>query len=123
MDKRRLDEFKRQLETRAQELRAELNRTEQDGRTSDVGDIAQDIGDRASSSYQKEFLFTRSTNVRSMLQMVDNALGRIHEGNFGECISCGRDIEDKRLDAVPWTRHCRDCQEKLEQGQLENTGT
>jgi RNA polymerase-binding transcription factor DksA len=36
-----------------------------------------------------------------------------------ECISCGKEINPKRLEAVPWTRHCIECQEKLEQGILE----
>jgi DnaK suppressor protein len=53
--------------------------------------------------------------------MVDGALARIREGNFGECISCGKEINAKRLEAVPWTRHCIECQEKLEQGLLEET--
>lgn len=122
MDKRRLETFKQKLEERQRELRAELNRTEEDGRTVDQGDTAQDIADRASSSYQKEFLFSRSTNVRQMLQMVDSALIRIREGIFGECASCGNAIEAKRIEAVPWARHCLSCQEKQEQGALgQNT--
>jgi DnaK suppressor protein len=118
MKKKKLDAFKKRLETRQQELRRMVTRTEQDGRTVDE-DSAQDIADRAASSYTKEFLFHQSNNDRQLLQMVENALSRIREGTFGECISCGKDINAKRLDAVPWTRHCIECQEKLEQGQLE----
>jgi DnaK suppressor protein len=118
MEKKKLDAFKKRLETRQQELRRMVTRTEQDGRTVDE-DSAQDIADRAASSYTKEFLFHQSNNDRQLLQMVENALSRIREGTFGECISCGKDINAKRLDAVPWTRHCIECQEKLEQGQLE----
>ncbi|MFZ0283827.1 MAG: TraR/DksA family transcriptional regulator [Terriglobales bacterium] len=118
MEKKKLDSFKKRLETRQQELRRMVSRTEQDGRTVDE-DSAQDIADRAASSYTKEFLFHQSNNDRQLLQMVENALSRIREGTFGECISCGKDINPKRLEAVPWTRHCIDCQEKLEQGRLE----
>lgn len=120
MEKKKLDSFKKRLETRQQELRRTVTRTEQDGRTVDE-DSAQDIADRAASSYTKEFLFHQSNNDRQLLQMVENALSRIREGTFGECISCGKDINAKRLEAVPWTRHCIECQEKLEQGQLEET--
>jgi DnaK suppressor protein len=120
MEKKKLDSFKKRLETRQQELRRMVTRTEQDGRTVDE-DSAQDIADRAASSYTKEFLFHQSNNDRQLLQMVENALSRIREGTFGECISCGKDINSKRLEAVPWTRHCIECQEKLEQGQLEET--
>jgi len=106
------------LETRRQELSITVNRTQKDGRSADE-DTAQDIADRAASSYTKEFLFSQSNNERQLLQMVDKALVRLREGNFGECIHCGTDINAKRLDAVPWTRHCIECQEKLEQGLLE----
>ena len=84
---------------------------------------AQDVADRAANSYTKEFLFSQSSNERQILQMVDGALVRIRDGSFGECIACGEEINPKRLEAVPWTRHCIECQEKLEQGLLEATGT
>jgi DnaK suppressor protein len=120
MDKKKLDYFRKRLETRQQELRRTVSRNQQDGRSADE-DTAQDIADRAASSYNKEFLFSQSNNDRQLLQMVDGALGRLREGSFGECISCGKEINAKRLEAVPWTRHCIECQEKLEQGLLEET--
>ncbi|HUN89280.1 MAG TPA: TraR/DksA family transcriptional regulator [Terriglobales bacterium] len=118
MDKKRLEQFKKRLEDRQQELRRMVSSRQQDGRNQGE-DIAQDIADKAASSYNKEFLFTQSTNERQMLGMVDSALVRIREGSFGECISCGNEINAKRLEAVPWTRYCIECQEKLEKGQLE----
>jgi len=120
MEKKKLDYFRKRLELRQQDLRRMVSRTQQDGRTVDE-DSAQDIADRAASSYTKEFLFHQSNNDRQLLQMVEGALDRIREGNFGECISCGKEINPKRLEAVPWTRHCIECQEKLEQGLLEQT--
>lgn len=118
MDKKKLEYFRKRLETRQQDLRRMVSRTEQDGRNVDE-DSAQDIADRAASSYNKEFLFHQSNNDRQLLQMVENALDRIRKGSFGECISCGKEINPKRLEAVPWTRHCIECQEKLEKGMLE----
>ena len=118
MEKKKLDYFKKRLEMRQQDLRRMVSRTEQDGRSVDE-DSAQDIADRAASSYNKEFLFHQSNADRQLLQMVEGALSRIREGSFGECISCGKEINSKRLEAVPWTRHCIECQEKLEQGILE----
>jgi DnaK suppressor protein len=118
MDKKKLEYFRKRLEVRQQELRRTVSRTEQDGRTVDE-DSAQDIADRAASSYTKEFLFHQSNNDRQLLAMVESALDRIRQGTFGECISCGKEINAKRLEAVPWTRHCIECQEKLEQGILE----
>jgi len=121
MEKKRLETFKKRLEERQLELRKTVSRTEQDGREADSADTAQDIADRASSSYNKEFLFHRSNNERQLLQMVEGALSRISEGIFGQCISCGNEINARRLEAVPWARHCIECQEKLEKGHVEES--
>ena len=118
MDKKKLEYFRKRLETRQQDLRRMVTRTQQDGRNADE-DTAQDIADKAASSYNKEFLFHQSNADRQLLQMVETALVRLREGSFGECISCGKEINPKRLEAVPWTRHCIECQEKLEKGMLE----
>lgn len=118
MDKKKLESFKKRLETRQQELRRTVSRTEQDGRTVDEGS-AQDVADKAANSYTKEFLFHQSNNDRQLLAMVDSALLRMREGTFGECLACNEEIGAKRLEAVPWTRNCITCQEKLEQGLLE----
>jgi DnaK suppressor protein len=118
MEKKRLEHFKKMLEDRQHTLRRNVSRTELDGRNAEEG-TAQDIADRAATSYNKEFLFHQSNSERQLLAMVESALERIREGSFGECISCGREINPKRLEAVPWTRHCIECQEKLEQGILE----
>ena len=61
--RRSLEAFKKRLETRQQELRRTVNRTQADGRSADE-DTAQDIADRAASSYTKEFLFSQSNNER-----------------------------------------------------------
>lgn len=119
MDKKRLEYFKKRLEAKQQELRRTVSRTEQDGRVAD-SETAQDIADKAASSYTKEFLFHQSNSERQLLNMVESALARMREGEFGSCINCGNEVNAKRLEAVPWTRYCIDCQEKLEQGQLED---
>ncbi len=118
MDKKKIETIKRELEQRRQDLRTTMTKNAQDGRAAGE-ESAQDIADRATSSYTKEFLFTQSANDRHLLQMVEGALVRINEGTYGECISCGNEINPKRLEAVPWARHCIACQEKLEKGELE----
>jgi len=120
MDKKRVDQFKKRLETRQHELRRLVSRNAQDGRTADE-QAAQDIADKAANSYTKEFLFHQSNNDRQLLQLVEEALTRIREGSYGECINCGNELNAKRLEAVPWTRYCIACQEKVEQGLLEES--
>ena len=120
IDKKKLEHFKKTLEARRLELRQSVHRIEQSGRDADQ-DSTQDVADKAASSYTKEFLFHQSSNERHLLLMVEKALERVREGTFGECIACDKEINPKRLEAVPWTRHCIECQEKLEQGILEES--
>jgi RNA polymerase-binding transcription factor len=100
-------------------LRQSVQRTEEDGRAAHDTDSAQDVADRASGTYQKEFLFAQSNNERRLLQMVERALFTIGEGTYGECEHCGNEINERRLEAVPWARHCIACQERLERGELQ----
>jgi len=117
MDKKRLEYYKKKLVTRREELVRGIARTEQEGREADE-DPTVDLADKAANSYTKEFLFGQTHNDRSLLQLVDDALIRIRDNNFGECIACHEELQQKRLEAVPWTRYCITCQEKKEQGLL-----
>ncbi|NOZ62568.1 MAG: TraR/DksA family transcriptional regulator [Calditrichaeota bacterium] len=54
----------------------------------------------------------------SVLQQIDDAVARIEEGSYGECVICGAEIHPKRLEAVPYARLCISCKEKEEKGLL-----
>ena len=117
MEKKRLEYYKKKLQARRDELMRSIARTEEAGREADE-DTTVDLADKAANSYTKEFLFGQTHQDRSLLQLVDDALARIKEGSFGECISCHEELQQKRLEAVPWTRYCITCQEKKEKGLL-----
>jgi DnaK suppressor protein len=117
MDKKRLDYYKKKLQTRREELVKAISRTEQEGREADE-DPTVDLADKAANSYTKEFLFGQTHNDRGLLALVDAALERIKDGTYGECQQCHEELSQKRLEAVPWTRYCINCQEKQEQGTL-----
>ena len=86
-----------------------------------AADSALDAADQAVQSYQKEMLFSQSTSGHEQLALVRLALKRIDEGSFGECMHCGKTIGEKRLEALPWTPYCIECQEKIELGELDDT--
>ena len=117
MEKKRLDYYKKKLAARREELLRTIARTQQEGREADE-DPTVDLADKAANSYTKEFLFGQTHNERSLLQLVDDALARIRDDAFGDCVSCHQELQQKRLEAVPWTRYCITCQEKKENGQL-----
>jgi DnaK suppressor protein len=109
--------YRGQLVERKRGLSEMYNRNKTYGRlTEDEG--TQDLADKASSAYTKEFLYSLSNTDREVLQKVDEALVRLDAGGFGQCLECGAEINRKRLEAVPWASHCIVCQEKREKGLL-----
>ena len=81
-------------------------------------DGIQDLADKAASAYSKELNFSLSDGERNLLMLIEEAFNRIREGNFGKCANCGNPVGDKRLQAVPWTPFCIDCQELQEKGMM-----
>jgi len=78
-------------------------------------DVAQDLADKAESSYTKEFLLSLTDSEREQLLQIDEALRALDKGTYGICQNCGSPISRKRLEALPWATYCVPCQEKLEQ--------
>ena len=119
MERQQLEKFRKLLEQRQYELKRSLENAEEEGRSATAdNDYAKDVVDQAADSYTKEFMFAQSSSDRLALSMVEGALDRLRDGSFGYCVNCGKEINLKRLEAVPWTRYCIECQEKIEQGLL-----
>jgi DnaK suppressor protein len=117
MDQKKIKTYKDKLILKKQEILEAYNKNKTYGKEADE-EGAQDIADKASNSYTKEFLFSLSNNERDMLQLVDEALIRIAAHRFGVCVVCEDEMDKKRLEAVPWAKRCISCQEKQEQGLL-----
>jgi DnaK suppressor protein len=115
---KRLEYYKKKLVTRREELTKTIARTQEEGRTADE-DATVDLADKAANSYTKEFLFGMTNTDRTILNMIDAALKRIQSDEYGVCANCQEELQQKRLEAVPWAKHCLACQEKMEQGLLQ----
>ena len=76
--------------------------------------------DLAVRNYSKNVMLAVSENESKQLALIDEALLRIEDREYGICQNCNKDINPKRLAAIPWARYCLDCQELLEQGLLED---
>lgn len=117
MDKKRLENYRKKLQAKRDDLVRNIARVEEEGRAADE-DTTVDLADKAANSYTKEFLFGQTNAERSFLHMIEDALKRMKAGSYGLCANCEDEVQQKRLDAVPWAKYCIDCQEKQERGQL-----
>ena len=117
MDKRKMRSFRDKLLDRREGLVGQVQAAELYSRERDA-EATQDPADMAANAYTKELLVSMSDNDRQLLNSIDEALERIEDGEYGKCARCGEALPEKRLDAVPWARHCIRCQDLQERGLL-----
>jgi DnaK suppressor protein len=108
-----MEQLREKLENLQQESMRFLDRLRNESRCLDV-DSTQDSADRCVANLSKESLFEQSSQRRTILRLIEAALGRMTKGSFGVCVACGDEIQPRRLQAVPWTQFCLSCQEELE---------
>lgn len=118
MDKKKLKAYRDALLERRAALLGVVERNEDYGREADT-EATQDPADKASNSYTKELLFSQSTNDRQILTLIEEALERMDDGEYGLCTNCGEEVQPKRLEAIPWARYCIKCQDLAERGMLD----
>ncbi len=76
--------------------------------------------DLAVRNYSKNVMLAVSENESRQLTLIDEALMRVEDDDYGLCQNCEKEINPKRLAAIPWARYCLNCQELVEQGLLDN---
>jgi len=79
-------------------------------------DEQPDPGDRSLADETRDQHFTIATTDAGVLRELQEALSRIENGTFGRCVVDGGPIEEKRLEAVPWTPYCQRHQQQFESG-------
>ena len=114
-----LENFRQKLLAQQILLERAMQTAVTEGRQTTTDDL-QDAADQAVQSYQKELIFLQGSKGHSQLAEVRSALSRLDDETFGECQLCGKPIGEKRLEAVPWTAHCIACQEKIENGEIDD---
>jgi RNA polymerase-binding transcription factor DksA len=70
--------------------------------------------DAAGHGDDREINLTLLRNEEHLLAEVDAALGRLEQGTFGRCETCGQAIPAGRLKVVPYTRFCVRCARQME---------
>ena len=111
MDSQEVRRVKTLLEIRQHELRLSI---EDHLRYARRANPEPDTVDQAADGFEKEALLQRSSQEQRLLRAIESALGRIRDGTYGTCLSCGKEIDVKRLGAVPCAMHCIQCEEDFE---------
>jgi DnaK suppressor protein len=121
MEAERLDHY-RQILLEQLRQHSELAR----GNQADALDIAanddgvKDVADQSVKDVSQEIEYRLSERESQLVADIDQALLRIDEGSYGVCARCGKDIPERRLDALPTARYDAECQTIIEQGTGED---
>ena len=114
LSKTDVERFRDQLESQRAEAEHLLRRTAEEQQKGLAANRPPELGDFCIESAAREYLFERVSQQRRLLNRIESSLERIRSGTFGECIACGEQIPRKRLDAMPWTEYCLQCQDERE---------
>lgn len=115
MSELNLDEIKDRLIAERENL---LNKLKENDLSIDDSETPDPV-DLAVRNYSKNVMLAVSENDSRQIILINEALERIEDDEYGTCQNCEKEINPKRLDAIPWARYCLNCQELVEQGLLE----
>ena len=113
----RYAELTRILEERRREIMDQVQEKIRDVRTESPNSPTQGVLDAAESSeadIQDEIEFALIQMKAETLNKINEALGRLEEGLYGNCFECGEEIAEARLRALPFAVRCKDCEEARE---------
>jgi len=79
-----------------------------------------DFVDQASFKVTHDLLEEMSKNNQVKIISIEAALRRISEKTYGICSVCGMNIEEERLEAIPWTSLCIKCKKSDEKKLIKN---
>jgi DnaK suppressor protein len=117
MSTERYRDLKQMLESRKREIQAQLQERIRDVRTENTSGKLSNVLDPVESSeagIQEDIEFALIQMKAETLNKVDEALGHLDEGAYGNCYECGDEIAQQRLRALPFAVRCRDCEEARE---------
>lgn len=116
------DKYRKMLLQERERLHKEIEFIEQDisyadaGGNSELSDYDQHPADTGSETYEKEKDLSIRDSWREVIGRIDEAIGKLDRGTYGECDRCGREIPKERLDAIPYAIYCVECQDIIEGG-------
>ncbi len=120
MNTERYRTLKQMLEDRKREIVSQLHDKIRDVRTeNETGKMSNvlDQGESSEAGIQEDIEFALIQMKSETLNKINEALGRLEEGAYGNCFECGEEIAPQRLRALPFAVRCRDCEEAREAAQ------
>jgi RNA polymerase-binding transcription factor len=115
MDNKTLDYFRDLLLEQRRVATADVRADQITALQGDDG--VKDTGDMSELDVNKSTAFNLGERQLQMVEEIDQALLRIEAGTYGQCVHCGKPIDEERLKAMPSARDDAECQAAREVAQ------
>jgi len=102
---KKIAEREKQLKARLDELMAHLKKI--DSELDEPAD--KDVEERAVEREGDEVLEVLGQVELQEVRVIEAALKRVEDGEYGICVDCGDTISEERLDILPATPKCQKC--------------
>ena len=117
MDADRLEHFRGILTKQLRQHSEHVRDNQQAALDMIADDGVKDSVDMSLQDVNQELQLRLGERESQAVADIDQALLRIEEGSYGVCQSCGKSIDERRLEAVPTARYDAACQSRLEEQQ------
>ena len=77
--------------------------------------MATHMADLGTDNYRHDFELGLMSEEVDVVEMIDEALQRLEDSEYGICLDCGEQIPRKRLEAKPYAKYCVKCKSRREQ--------
>ncbi|AKA70228.1 MULTISPECIES: TraR/DksA C4-type zinc finger protein [Clostridium] len=117
MNNERLEHFRKKLESEKKRVYSLLKQMEENETINSNAELSTELSfydnhpsDIATEIFDKERGIAFKGNELSIIKKIENSLSNIDKGTYGKCSICGKDIKEERLEFIPYTDHCVECQ-------------
>ncbi|HYH86090.1 MAG TPA: TraR/DksA family transcriptional regulator [Pyrinomonadaceae bacterium] len=115
MDADKLEHYRKILNDQLRQRTEQARENQADAlETASSDDGVKDVADQSVKDVNQEIEYRLSERESQLVADIDQALMRLDEGSYGVCASCGKDIPERRLDALPTARYDAECQALIE---------
>ena len=115
MDQEKLGYFRNLLLEQRRQATEDLEAERATALQADDG--VEDSGDMSEVDLNKSTALDLAGRESRLIEEIDEALRRIENGTYGQCLRCGKPIDEERLRAMPTAKYDAECQAAIEAAQ------
>jgi RNA polymerase-binding transcription factor len=115
MNKQKLEYFRNLLLEQRRQAIEDVRADRAIAREGDDG--VEDEGEMSELDLNRSTALTIASRQSQLIEEIDEALGRIEDGTYGQCSRCGKPLDEERLKAMPTAKYDAECQAAIEAAQ------